>query len=387
MATLKQIADILNDEIMPNLFGDDTTIAEDLTNLVDVGTKLASMTADQIKDINNKFALGVVKTWFDTRKYVGSDNLGLLVDSQEYAGAMQRVKGKLFEASEDAMLTLDNATTDYLDGKYYPMDSEVKIYEKSTIWRIVYSVSTPMFKTYFTNAQDLQRYVALIEQKVGDSIRVRTNALEKRLLNKLIVNTYADGRVLHLITMYNTEFSLSSGDDGYITKANAKLHPEFWHWVAETVERLRTKLTEISTKYNDSSIEVFTPESDIKVTLLKEFAVHNKYANIYTFNKDVVEMNGYNTVEYWQNSSNELLPNMGVTAQIVQDNGSSEDTTLNDIVGCIYDKYACQITTSFGTPFVSTQYVGSVDFHTNFVHIANKYFIDESNNAIVLALD
>lgn len=385
MATLAQIATILNTQVVPNLIGVETTIAEDLSNY-DLGTAIEDLTVDQLKSINEKFALGVVKTWFDTREYKGSDSLGLLLDSQEYAGALQRVKGKLLTASDDPMLTLEGDGTDYHDGKYYPMDTEVSIYEKSTIWRVVYSIATKMYKQYFADAAGVQRYVALIEQKVKDTIRVRTNALEKRLLNKLIVETYGDGRVIHLITAYNTEFSLTSSDEGYITKANCKLHPEFFHWVAETVERLRTKLTEYTDKYNGvDDLEVFTPAEDIRVTLLKEFAVHNKYANIYTFNKDVVEMTGYNTVEFWQNSGEGLLPSMGVTAQIVQDNGEDEDTTLNDIVGIIYDRFSAAVVNYLN--FVSAEYVGSCDFTNYFFHVGNKYFIDESNNSIVLALD
>lgn len=386
MATLNQISTILNNEIVPNVLGVEVTISENLDNIAELGTKLADLTIEQLKSINEKFAVGVIKTWFDDRKYKGGDNLGLLVDSQEYAGAVQRVKGKLLTASDDPLLTLEGDGTDYHDGRYYPLDTKVTIYEKSTIWRVVYSIADQMYKKYFSSASEVMRYVALIEQKVSDTIRVRTNALEKRLLNKLIVETYGDGRVLHLITEYNTEFSLTSTDDGYITKANAKLHPEFWHWVAETVERLRTKLTDYSTKYNDGSVEVFTNEEDIKMVLLKEFAVHNKYSNIYTFNKDVVEMKGYTTVEYWQNSSNKMLDNMGVTAQIVADNGVDEDpTTLNDIVGVIFDKYSCMIVNTLN--YVSSEVVGAVSMVNYFHHIGNKYFIDESNNSIVLALD
>ena len=70
-----QIATLLNNTIVPNIFGegksgdDPITIAEDLRNVVDIGTALSDMTAADLKDYAAKLAVGVFDTWCDTRTY------------------------------------------------------------------------------------------------------------------------------------------------------------------------------------------------------------------------------------------------------------------------------------------------------------------------------
>ena len=62
---LSQIATLINEAIVPNLLGqgedvshNPITIAEDLRNVIDVGTALADLSADDAKDYLGAFAVG-----------------------------------------------------------------------------------------------------------------------------------------------------------------------------------------------------------------------------------------------------------------------------------------------------------------------------------------
>ena len=96
-----QIATLINTVIVPNLFGQGEstgtpiTIAEDLRNVVDVGTALASLSADDLKDYMSAFAVGVFDTYVDTRSYK-DETYDLFFSDIEYGGALQRVKAKLY---------------------------------------------------------------------------------------------------------------------------------------------------------------------------------------------------------------------------------------------------------------------------------------------------
>ena len=88
-----KIATLLNTTLVPNVFGGDSgvTIAEDLSNIVDLGTKLANIDGDTLKTYLKDFVVGVFDTYVDTRSYK-DETYGLFLSEIEYGGALQRVK-------------------------------------------------------------------------------------------------------------------------------------------------------------------------------------------------------------------------------------------------------------------------------------------------------
>lgn len=63
---LVQIKTLLNDLLATP--GEETGSVDDFS-WVDTGKLIADMTADDFKAFNEKFALGVIKTYFDTRRW------------------------------------------------------------------------------------------------------------------------------------------------------------------------------------------------------------------------------------------------------------------------------------------------------------------------------
>ena len=80
--TYSQISTVLNNSIVPAIMGDTYTVNPDLSNLVDLGTKISAMSADDFKSYFNEF-VAAVRTVTDTRTY-SPENLPLYVDSNEY---------------------------------------------------------------------------------------------------------------------------------------------------------------------------------------------------------------------------------------------------------------------------------------------------------------
>ena len=114
--TLTQIATLLNEKIVPNVFGDGKsgttpiTIAEDLRNVVDLGTALADLSAGDLKNYMNDLVVGVFDTFVDTRAYK-DETYDLFISDIEYGGAIQRIKAKLLSASDTAILALTPAAS------------------------------------------------------------------------------------------------------------------------------------------------------------------------------------------------------------------------------------------------------------------------------------
>ena len=374
---LVQISSILNEAIVPNMLGEETTIAEDLSNVVELGTAIDNLTGEEVENFAKSILVGVARNIFDTRKY-RSETYGLMNDSREYGGVIQRVKAKLLETVDSHIWTLENGV-DYWDGKYYGVETDVKVYSKDSAFKVPNSIPVEMFKQYFTSADGVRNFISIIENTVDNTITLNLNGLARTTLQQL-GSTIADTRSIKLLTIWN------GNNSGANLTADEALHnAPFLRWAAQQIVRLRNLTRDYNEKYNDGTIPTFTPSEDLRVTLLDEFAssiMFNMESD--TFHNDLVSVGEYNTINFWQNSSEDLLPSLGETAEIVTKIGDGEPTTISNVVGMIYDRYTAGLTARLSK--VTASYIGAEDFTTYFHHIANSRFVDTRNTAIMLQL-
>ncbi len=379
---LTQVATLLNETIVPNLLGEGTTISADLSNIVDLGTALADVTAEDMQDFAKDLVVGVARNLFDSRAY-RSETYGLMNDSREFGGVVQRVKVKLYSATDSPIWTLQNGT-DYFDGTYYGADIDSKIYTKDTIFQVKNSIPVEKFKQSFTSADGVMSLIATIEQQVDNTITMELNGLAKTTLQQMIATSVANGQVIHLLTEYNTLAGLT-GDDA-LTVDTCLYNAPFLRWCAMTIVRLRDLTQDMNKKYNDGSIETFTPADDLRVTLLSEFARSIEFnMEADTFHNDIVSVGEYNVINFWQNSSDSMLPTLGTTAEVKTNIGEADPVTVSGVVGTIFDRYTAGLTARLDK--ITAQYIANGDYTTYFHHIANSRFIDTRNTGIVLCLD
>ena len=379
---LTQVAKLLNETIVPNLLGEGTTISADLSNIVDLGTALDDVTAEDMQDFAKDLVVGVARNLFDSRTY-RSETYGLMNDAREFGGVVQRVKVKLYSAVDSPIWTLQNGT-DYFDGTYYGADIDSKIYTKDTIFQVKNSIPVEKFKQSFTSADGVMSLIATIEQQVDNTITMELNGLAKTTLQQMIATSVANGQVIHLLTEYNTLAGLR-GDDA-LTADTCLYNAPFLRWCAMTIVRLRDLTQDMNKKYNDGTIETFTPADDLRVTLLSEFARSIEFnMEADTFHNDIVSVGEYNVINFWQNSSNNMLPTLGVTAEVKTKVGEASPVTVSGVVGTIFDRYTAGLTARLDK--ITAQYIANGDYTTYFHHIANSRFIDTRNTGIVLCLN
>lgn len=378
---LTQIATLLNDTLVPNYLGQEITIAPDLSNVVELGTAMANLTGDEVKNFAGDFIVGVARNVFDTRRFK-SETYGLYSDAREYGGVIQRVKSRLLETSDSPIWTLENGQ-DYFDGKYYGIDTDVKVYSQDTAFQIKNSIPTEMYKQYFTSGDGVREFVAMIEATVKNTLTVNLNALARTTIQQFIVSA-SENRRVRLLTIYNTNAGLS-GDDA-LTAKDALYNAPFLRWCAGQIVRLRDMVQEYNDKYNDGTLPTFTPEEDLRVTLLSEFAraiEFNMEAD--TFHRDLVSVGQYNKINFWQNQGTELLPTLGVTAEVKTKVGDNPEVTVSNCVGYITDFLSMGVTARLNK--ITAQYIANGDYTTYFNHVANSRFIDTRNTGIILTLD
>lgn len=375
-----QISTLLNEKIVPNFFGEETTIATDLSNIVDLGTKLNDLTGEEVQNFAKSLIVGVARNYMDTRRY-NSETYGLMTDAREYGGVIQRVKAKLLETTNTPIWTLENGE-DYFDGKYYGVETDVKIYTKDTAFQIKNSIPTEMFKQYFTSADGVMDFIAIIESAVDNTMTTNLNALAKTTLQQMIT-TASEDRSINFLTIYNSLNGLTG--NSALTEEKAVNNATFLRWAAQQIVRLRDYITDMNKKYNDGTIQTFTPVADTRVTLLSEFATSLQFnMESDTFHNDLVSVGEYNKINFWQNASEDLLPTLGVTAEVKTQVGEEEPVDVSGVVGLIYDRYTAGVTARLDK--ITAQYIANGDYTTYFHHVASSRFIDTRNTAIVLKL-
>lgn len=378
---LNQIATLLNETIVPNVLGESTTIAEDLSNLVDLGTAVESLTADQMKDYTRGFVAGVVRTYFDDRIFDKTIK-GLFKDFTEWGGIIQRIKAGLSKVTDDVSQNLESGVS-YDPNVYVGFQHDNVVYTKDCGFELDWSVPNNMWKSAFKSIEELNKLISYIYNRAEMTMNVQFYSIELSVLRALIVSKATDR--IKLVTVYNTLNNLS-GDDA-MTAAKAVKDATFLKWVAEVIVNLKRAITDISTKYNDGSLETFTPAEDVNVTLLSPFATAlemNMTSGV--FHKELVEIGNYETVNFWQNSGSDLLPSIAINGQIHSDlDGDGNVTEIENCIGVIYDRYACGVT---GHPEnVTAQYNAKGDFTNYFRRITSMYYLSRNNNSIALTLE
>lgn len=400
---LSQIATLINEKIVPNLFGqgedvshNPITIAEDLRNVVDVGTAIASLSADDAKDYMGAFVTGVISTYFDTRSYK-DESYDFYVSAQQFGGMIQRVKAKLLSATTASTLTLASANDpvsggsapDYTDGKYYGTNYSVKLYTKDVIFRIKHSISVTMFQKSFNNAADVEGLVAMIEGNAENTLRLELNGVARGLILKMIQSAYTGSRKIDLITKYNTVMGYTSDDAGYVTLTTWKQDTNFKLWCQEVIIQLRKYITDYNEKYNDGTVPTFTPENDARTILLTEFSTALDFAQSSVYHKELTDIGGnYRTINFWQNSTSDMLPQIrsgSLHDQVVLQTGEATTVTVNHVIGVIYDRFTAFYTTKLKE--TRSKYVPEEGFVTYFHDEALQEALDERNTAIILTLN
>lgn len=397
-----QIATMLNTVIIPNYFGegksDDTpiTITEDLRNVVDLGKALSDLSVADLENFKGDLVVGVLDTYTDEREFQSDDeaSYGLFVSSEEYGGAIQRVKCKLLSATDSNLLALvdaSNSGPDYTDGKFYGVPVDTKIYTKMDSFRVKFSISNNELKKSFTSAAGVARLIAMIEVTVRNTIALQLNATARGVLRELILQAYNGGREVKLITLYNTIFGFTSGDPGYVTLADWNQNETFKIWCQSTILKLRKGIADFNEKYNDGTVETFTPEADSRAIFLADFATDMDVALGSVYHTELVKgLDQYRTINFWQNGTTELVPMIksgSLHDQIVEkvaDSGDAQVTTINHVVGLLFDRYSAFVT--YELESMRAKPVIEEDFTTYFRDYTRRYCVDTRNTNVILTL-
>ena len=381
---VEQIFTLMN-TVTGEVLGKSDLIAEDLSNVVDVGTEIFA--ADAVDNYVKSLVNHIGKVIFVNRPYSGIAT-SVLRDGWEYGSVLEKLTvSKLPEAEENESWELTNGKS-YDPNIFYKPEVSTKFFNKRVTFDIPMSFTKDQVKESFSNAEQLNSFISMIYTAIDKSMTVKTDGLILRTIDSLIGDTlhsefpeanYAAGsgvRAVNLLKLYNDKFSAT------LTPAQAVTNPEFIRFSAYIMGLYQRRMTGISTLYNVGGTDKFTPTDRLHTVLLADFAAA---AGVYLydgngqFKTENIQLPKAEIVPYWQGSGKKF--DFADTSKIDTTTGSGNKVTASGILGVMFDHEALGVANL--AKDVDAYYHGKARFWNNFYHYTAGYWVDLNENGVV----
>lgn len=362
--------------------GESAVLAEDLSNVVDMGT--AIFNGEAFDRFVRSLVNHIGRVIFVNRPYRGSAP-SVLMDAWEYGSVVEKISSEMPEAveTEDWKLT-DGASYD--PNVFHQPKAEAKFFNKMTTFEIDRSITERQVKQSFSSATQLNAFVSMLFNEVEKALTLRNDALIMRTINNMIVETMYDQfnggaitgaggpKAVNLLARFNTQYSKS------LSSAQAILDPEFIRYAAYVMALYTDRLTRMSSLFNVGGKARFTPKDLQHIVMLSEFrAAADVFLQSTTFHDEYTKLINAETVPFWQGSGTDFA--FGNTGKIDAVSAGGHSQTVTGVLGCIWDRDALGVM-NFNSR-VTTNYNPKAEFTNYFYKRDARYFNDLNENFVV----
>lgn len=384
---ITQVYEIVNDA-QKQVLGEESLMQEDLSNVVSIGESIANM------NLYDKFVGALVnriaRNIFSIRAYTGRAPK-VLMDSWEFGSIVQKVHGKLPDATENESFELVDGAT-YEQDTFYKPQVSVKLWNSKTTFEIPMSIAEEQLKQSFLGASEMARFIEMLFQMVENSLTLKFDALIMRTINNFIGATIYDAtsgssvqnttRCVKLLTEYNTIHGLTGGDA--LTQAKALYDKEFLRYVAYRMKQVAQRLSNYSTLFNIGGTEKHTPREFLRIVLLDYVdAGVSVFLQSDTFHEELVKLPQADVVSCWQGSGTSfaLADASKINVQILDKTGTKRSVEQAYIAGVMFDYEALGVTAL--NKRVRSHVNDKAEFYNYWYKEDAGYFNDYNENFVV----
>jgi len=378
---VKQIYELMN-TVTGEVLGKTDLVAEDLSNVVDVGTEVFNANAmdNYVKSLVNHIG----KVIFVNRAYTGRTP-SVLMDGWEFGSVLEKVRADLPEATE-------NETWDLVDGQsydpnvFYKPTVSAKFFNSRVTFEVPVSITERQVKESFSSATQLNGFISMIYNAVDKSMTLKIDSLIMRTINNMIGETvYADYasagistksgvRAINLLYLYN------AANGTALTAAEAMKDTAFLKYASYEIALMTDKLASMSTMFNVGGTEKFTPKDLQHIIMLSNFAkATESYLQADTYHDEMVRLPGYETVPYWQGTGTDYSFENVSAINIKTAGGQTENVT--GILCVMFDRDALAVCNQDRR--VTTDYNAKAEFFNNWYKFDCSYYNDLNENFVV----
>lgn len=343
-------------------------VKEDLSNIVDAGNAVfdANAVDAYVKSLINHIG----RVIFVDRIYYGGAP-SLMRDSWEFGSVLEKVQADLLEAKENESWNLVDGQS-YDPNIFYKPTVSAKFWNSKLTFEIPISITEMQVKQSFSNAGQLNGFIAMLFNTVSKSITVKLDELIMRVVNDGIATvisaeytgetpdyTAKSGiRAINLLKKYNDEYGTT------LTPASAVKNPEFIRYAAFEMSITMERMTRINSLFNISGKARFTPKNLMHTVMLADFA---KAASIYlysdTYHNELVKLADAETVPYWQGPGTDYSFENISTINVKTSGGL--DVNVSGVLGVVFDRDAMMVANQYSR--VTSNYNAKAEF-TNYYY-------------------
>lgn len=385
--TITQIYELMNN-VTGEILGESNIIAEDLSNVVDVGTQIfnASDVDAYVKSLVNHIG----KVIFVNRPYSGAVP-SVLMDAWEFGSVLEKISADLPEATENESWELEDRTS-YDPNVFYKPTVSAKFFNKRVTFEIDMSFTELQVKQSFSSAEQLNGFLSMLYANVDKAMTIRVDGLIMRTINYMIAATVKDDyaaaninsksgvKAINLLYLYNQRFNSGEGDTP-LDAADALTTPEFIRFAAFTMGLYANRMSRITKLFNIGDKERFTPRDYLHVVLLNDFAqAANAYLQSDTYHDEFTRLPDAEVVPYWQGSGTGYAF-ADVSKVYTKLDEDSAAYTVTGVLGIMFDRDALGVSNL--DKRVTTNYNAKAEFYNNFYKFDCGAFVDTNEQAVV----
>lgn len=386
---VNQIATIMNDTFN-EIIGESAIIAEDLSNLVEVGRQITSTSTfgDNINKYTKTIWDKVGETLYNNVEYQGN-GYNIYATNAEYGAVLEKIRivADEFEDNEAWNFTVNGGSThDEMFG-YHPANVKAKYWDSVVTFRTKpVTITEKQLRGAFNSQNEMSRFIGMIETAYISKVRLAMGQLTRKLVNGLMAEKFnaepSDNKisVINLRADYNAKFSKN------LTASNCLADVDFLKYVGSEVKKYIDFLTAPTMLYNNDGYVNYTNRDDIHVIMISDVK-RNLETYLYsgTYNKEDVELDiPIEITPYWQGvgTSNSFTDRTTINVKVPSDN--TKTVNESGIICTIFDKRACMINAKKMETGVS---INNFDKWQNYIWSQEcGCFIDAGENCVVFTI-
>lgn len=364
-----QIYSLVN-EVAKESMGTDEIDVLDTASLVALGDSVLSSSSNTEAFLNT-LVQRIGKTIISFRPYTSQLSL-LDVGDMEFGQIMQKIKVKMPTAIEDDTYNLvDGESIDMY--KVTKPEATQKLFVKRTPVTYTITSQRKALKEAFTDATAMGSFLAAVFGEVRNAIELTQENLGRLTMANYIANAEST-QVYDLVTLYNT----ATGES--VTQGEASLYDNgFLRFAIGKIKNISTKMTTMSTLYNDGSEQRHTPVDMQRFMYLVDFMTAlETQVNYAAFHDEYVKTATGIAVPYWQAAQSPF--------EIKVEDADGETANITNVVAFIHDKDALG-TYRKEEEALTTPVNAKGRYYNTFWHLDNLYFNDLSENGVIFTLN
>lgn len=383
---VEQIYSLMN-TVTGEIIGKSDIVAEDLSNVVDVGTEIFNQSSvdNYVKSLVNHIG----KVIFVNRPYAGNAP-SVLMDGWEFGSVLEKIQADIPEAVENQSWELTDKQ-EYKQDIFYKPSVSAKFFNKRVTFEVAMSFTDRQVKESFSSAEQLNGFLSMLYNSVEKSMSIKIDSLIMRTINNMIAETinsdYAGTtsdltaksgvKAVNLLFLYNHKYNKTLTAEQAITDA------DFIRFASYTISLYKDRLSKISTLFNVGGKERFTAGDYLHTILLSDFvSACDVFLQSNTFNKEMVALPNAERVPYWQGSGTDY--SFAKTSDINVTCASGENIAVSGVIGVMFDRDSLGVSNL--NRRVTTNYNAKAEFYNNYYKFDAGYFNDLNENFVVFFL-